>query len=171
MLLIDYLQLFDRLLILDVNAPRDEIEELRDGVDEEEVVLFQVNDVNTHPKQPQALNHHSGHVLDICLLKLLKFLDDKFHPLNCSADQGLANRRFFKMLIQIFDEVLLPSHNTHHVQFVVFHVCSFHVAYSDAFLRSLWLKVQNPKVSSIIRHVAVSYIASFLARAKIVPLR
>jgi len=162
------LQQFDRLLILDVNVPRDEIEELRDMVDKEEIVLFPVDNVKTHP---QALNHHIGQALDICLLKLFKFLDDKFRPFNGIDGQRPANRRFFKTFMQIFDEVLLPSHNPHHVQFVVFYVCSTRLVYSEAFLSSLWLKVQNPKESSIIRHVAVSYIASFLARAKFVPLR
>jgi len=113
--------MFDRLLILDVNAPRDEIEELREEVDDVEVVMFQMDDENIQPKQPQALDHPIGQMLDICLLKLLKFFDDKFRPLNCSDDQRLVKNRFFKTLIHIFDEVLLPTHNTHHVQFVFFY--------------------------------------------------
>ncbi|KAM8715760.1 hypothetical protein ACLKA7_002756 [Drosophila subpalustris] len=161
-----------KLLILDVNAPRDEIEELREEVDEDEAdAMFQMDDINTSPKQPQALDHPIGQMLDICMLKLFKFLDDKCRPvLNSNDDQRVAKNRFFKTLIHIFDEVLLPSHNIHHVQFVVFHVCSIRPAYAEAFLSSLWQKVQNPNVSPIIRHVTVSYIASFLARAKFVPL-
>ncbi|XP_062143044.1 LOW QUALITY PROTEIN: RNA polymerase I-specific transcription initiation factor RRN3 [Drosophila sulfurigaster albostrigata] len=165
-----------KLLILDVSAPRDEIEALREDSDDEEDemeadAMFQMDDVNTQPKQPRPLDHPIGQMLDICLLKLFKFLDDKCRPtLNANDEQRIVKNRFFKMLIHIFDEVLLPSHNIHHVQFVMFYVCSIRPAYTEAFLSFLWLKVQNPNVSSIIRHVAVSYIASFLARAKFVPL-
>ncbi|XP_034100805.1 RNA polymerase I-specific transcription initiation factor RRN3 [Drosophila albomicans] len=165
-----------KLLILDVSAPRDEIEALREDSDDEEDemeadAMFQMDDVNTQPKQPRPLDHPIGQMLDICLLKLFKFLDDKCRPtLNANDEQRIVKNRFFKMLIHIFDEVLLPSHNIHHVQFVMFYVCSIRPAYTEAFLNFLWLKVQNPNVSSIIRHVAVSYIASFLARAKFVPL-
>ncbi|XP_060651233.1 RNA polymerase I-specific transcription initiation factor RRN3 [Drosophila nasuta] len=165
-----------KLLILDVSAPRDEIEALREDSDDEEDemeadAMFQMDDVNTQPKQPRPLDHPIGQMLDICLLKLFKFLDDKCRPtLNANDEQRIVKNRFFKMLIHIFDEVLLPSHNIHHVQFVMFYVCSIRPAYTEAFLNFLWLKVQNPNVSSIIRHVAVSYIASFLARAKFVSL-
>ncbi|KAH8262789.1 hypothetical protein KR044_000362 [Drosophila immigrans] len=165
-----------KLLILDVSAPRDEIEAMQEDSDDEEDemeadAMFQMDDVNTQPKQPKALDHPIGQMLDICLLKLLKFLDDKCRTtLTASDEQRLVKNRFFKTLIHIFEEVLLPSHNIHHVQFVMFYVCSLRPAYTEAFLNFLWLKVQNPNVSSIIRHVAVSYIASFLARAKFVPL-
>ncbi|TDG46125.1 hypothetical protein AWZ03_007467 [Drosophila navojoa] len=165
-----------KLLILDVNAPRDEIEALKEETDDEDdkmedEAIFQMDDVSAPPKPPQALEHPIGQMLDICLMKLFKFVDDKCRPQpDCSDDQRIAKSRFFKTLVHIFDEVLLPSHNTHHVQFVIFYACSIRPAYAEIFLTSLWQKVQNPNVSSIIRHAAVSYIASFLARAKFVPL-
>ncbi|KAM8718911.1 hypothetical protein ACLKA7_011590 [Drosophila subpalustris] len=162
----------NKLLILDVNAPREKIEELREEVDEDEPEeIFQMDDVNTSPKQAQPLDHPIGHTLDICLLQLFKFLDDKFRPLlNSDDDQRVSKNRFFKILIQIFDDIILPSHDPHHVQFVIFHVCSIRPAYEKSFLSFLWLKVQNPNGFPVMRHVAVCYIASYLARAKFVPL-
>ncbi|EDV99002.1 RNA polymerase I-specific transcription initiation factor RRN3 [Drosophila grimshawi] len=165
-----------KLLVLDVNAPREEIEALKEETDDEDDkmddAIFQMDDVNTsQQKQPQPLEHSIAQTLDICLLKLLKFLDDKCRPQpDCSDDQRIAKSRFFKMLMYIFDEVLLPSHNTHHVQFVIFHACSIRPLYTEIFLSGLWKKVQNPNVSSVKRHAAVSYIASFLARARFAPL-
>lgn len=162
---------------MDVNAPRDEIEEMQEETDDEEDKMdedmFQMDDVITQPKpEAQPLDHPIGQMLDICLLKLFKFLDEKCRPLpQANEEDRVAKSRFFKTLLHIFDEVLLPSHNTHHVQFVIFHVCSIRPAYAEAFLNFLWQKVQNPNVSPILRHVAVSYIASFLARAKFVPIR
>ncbi|KAH8400618.1 hypothetical protein KR222_008739 [Zaprionus bogoriensis] len=167
-----------KLLVLDVNAPRDEIEPTKeDETDDEEDKMeeediFQMDDMCAQLRPtPQPLDHPIGQMLDICLLKLFKFLEDKCRPsLNEKDDQRAASGRFFKALLHIFDEVILPSHNTHHVQFVIFHLCSIRPAYTEAFLNFLWKKVQNPNVSPILRHVAVSYIASFLARAKFIPL-
>lgn len=162
---------------MDVNAPRDELEIDQEETDDEDdnmnENIFQMDDLSTQPKpETQPLDHPIGQMLDICLLKLFKFLDDKCRPLpNANEEQRVTKSRFFKTLLHIFDEVLLPSHNTHHVQFVIFHVCSIRPAYTEAFLNFLWQKVQNPNVSPIIRHVTVSYIASFLARAKFVPIR
>ncbi|ALC40408.1 Tif-IA, partial [Drosophila busckii] len=170
--------LLQKLLILDVHAPRDEIEAMKeDSYDEDKMdddALFHMDDVNDHPKPeiPVAhLEHPIGQMLDICLLKFFKFLDDKCRPQpNSTEEQRIAQSRFFKTLVRTFDEVLLPTLNTHHVQFVIFYVCSLRPAYAEAFLSTLWQKVQNPNVSSIIRHQSVSYIASFLARSKFVPL-
>ncbi|XP_001356293.3 RNA polymerase I-specific transcription initiation factor RRN3 [Drosophila pseudoobscura] len=164
-----------KLLILDVNAPRDEIVETDEDEDKmDEGDVFTIDDItsDTVVKQPEdSVVHPIGHTLDTCLSMLYKFVDSKTRILpDCSEGKRWAANRFFKTLLYIFDEVLLPSHNTHHVQFVIFHVCSIRSAYSEAFLSSLWLKVQNPNVSAIIRHAAVGYIASYLARAKFVPL-
>ncbi|XP_068139988.1 RNA polymerase I-specific transcription initiation factor RRN3 [Drosophila tropicalis] len=171
-----------KLLILDVNAPRDEIDvETDDEEDDEdrepdkmdEDGIFQMDDIPTKSPSPLAktIDHPIGQTLDICLSMLYKFLDTKCRlaPTTSEEQRWTANR-FFKMLLFIFDEVLLPSHNTCHVQFVIFQVCSLRPAYAEAFLNSLWVKVQNPNVSSIIRHAAVSYMASFMARSKFLPL-
>ncbi|XP_022223120.1 RNA polymerase I-specific transcription initiation factor RRN3 [Drosophila obscura] len=161
-----------KLLILDVNAPRDEIvetEEDEDKMDEDGV--FTIDDIPTDTvvKQPKDSVHPIGHTLDTCLSMLYKFVDSRFQS-EFSEDKRWAANNFFRTLLYIFDEVLLPSHNTHHVQFFIFQVCSIRPTYSELFLSSLWLKVQNPNVSAIIRHAAVGYMASYLARAKFVPL-
>ncbi|XP_044315217.1 RNA polymerase I-specific transcription initiation factor RRN3 isoform X2 [Drosophila rhopaloa] len=164
-----------KLLVLDVNAPRDQIDVETDDADDklEADRMFQIDDVSGDNliNAGQTVKHPVGQTLDICLLMLYKFIDSKCRINQNSSDQHrwTANR-LFKMLLYIFDEVLLPSHNTHHVQFVLFHVTSIRSAYSEAFLNLLWKKAQNPNVAAIIRHAAVGYMASFLARGKFLPL-
>ncbi|XP_017111289.1 RNA polymerase I-specific transcription initiation factor RRN3 isoform X2 [Drosophila elegans] len=164
-----------KLLVLDVNAPRDQIDvETNDGNDKSETEeMFHIYNINADNliNARQTVKNPVGKALDICLLMIYKFLDGKCRINQNSSEQesGTANR-LFKILLYLFDDVLLPSHNTHHVQFVIFYVTSIRFAYSEAFLNLLWQKVKNPNVSAIIRHSAVGYIASFLARAKFLPL-
>ncbi|KAH8292756.1 hypothetical protein KR054_000362 [Drosophila jambulina] len=153
-----------KLLVLDVNAPRNEIDVKTDNYEDriEERAMFQ---------QRPTVNHPIGHTLDICLLMLYKFFERKcrIEPNSCEQSRVSANR-VFKTLLYLFDEVLLPSHNTHHVQFVMFQVSGIRSDYWDLFLQMLWNKVQNPNASAIIRHTAVGYLSSFIARAKFLPL-
>lgn len=72
-------------------------------------------------------------------------------------------------MISIFDKVILPTYNTHHVQFVMFVLCSIKSSLTEAFLNYLWKKVCNPSVASVIRQASVNYLASLIARAKYVP--
>ncbi|KAH8241230.1 hypothetical protein KR032_002955 [Drosophila birchii] len=153
-----------KLLVLDVNAPRDEIDLETEDNDEqiEEKAMIQ---------EQSTVNHPIGHTLDICLLMLYKFFDEKCRIESNSCEQSRATAsRVFKILLYLFDEVLLPSHNIHHVQFVIFQVSGIRSIYWDGFLQMLWNKVQNPNASAIIRHTAVGYLSSFIARAKFLPL-
>jgi len=165
-----------RLLVLDVNAPRDEIGSEIDDEDDKMKAdpLLQIDDLSadTLAGTGRTLKHPIGKTLDIGLLMLYRFFEGKcrIHQ-NSNDQQRWTANRLFKMLLHIFDEVLLPSHNTHHVQFVLFYVTSIRLAYSEAFLDLLWKKVQNPNISVIIRHAAVGYMASFLSRARFLPLR
>lgn len=164
-----------KLLLLDVNAPKDEIElEMNDEEEKVEAdTLFEIDDVCAEnvPKSEKSVSHPVGKTLDVCLFLLYKFFDGKCRlNENSSEEQRRTANRLFKMLLYLFDEVLLPSHNTHHVQFILFYATSLRSVYSEAFLDSLWTKVQNPNVSAVIRHAAVGYMASFLSRARFLPL-
>ncbi|XP_067621167.1 RNA polymerase I-specific transcription initiation factor RRN3 isoform X2 [Eurosta solidaginis] len=168
-----------KLVILDVNAPRSEIEELDyDDEDEEleeeneDADIFEVDDcqkASTDYDIP-PMKHVIAHTLDTCMEKMYTFLNTKNPNINGNAEQKLQLHNFWKVLLSAFDNVLLPSHNTHHVQFLIFYYCSFKSTLAEAFLSSLWDKIQNPNVSVVIRQAAVGYMASFLARSKFVSL-
>ncbi|XP_017085375.2 RNA polymerase I-specific transcription initiation factor RRN3, partial [Drosophila eugracilis] len=162
-----------KLLVLDVNAPRDKIVVQSD--DEHKKIEKEIDgvsvSVDTLTNTRTIVNHPVGETLDICLSIVYKFIDGKCRINQHSSNhQRWAANRIFKMLLYIFDEVILPCHNTHHVQFVLFYVTSIRLAYSEDFLDLLWQKVQNPNASAIIRQAAVGYLASFLSRASVLPL-
>ncbi|XP_053958304.1 RNA polymerase I-specific transcription initiation factor RRN3 [Anastrepha ludens] len=163
-----------KLVLLDVNAPRSEIEETDyDDEELEENENAEIFEMDDCPKDDdvQPMKHPIAHTIDICMEKMFNFLNTK-NPnlLNASAEQKLQLNKFWKILLSAFDNVILPSHNTHHVQFLLFYYCSFKNTIAEAFLTSLWDKIKNPNISAVIRQAAVGYIASFLARAKFVHL-
>lgn len=80
------------------------------------------------------MKHAIAHTLDICMLKIFEFLQHKGgQPLNTSDNerqQKLAESlTFLKLLNRAFDDVILPIHNTHHAQFLLFYFCSLKVKY------------------------------------------
>ncbi|XP_023296481.2 RNA polymerase I-specific transcription initiation factor RRN3 [Lucilia cuprina] len=170
--------IMQRLVILDVHAPRSEIEELEsddESEDEEEdPEMFEMDDCEKDTaKADEPMKHAIAHTLDVCMLKLFKFLEVKSEQTPNATDnerqQKLANSlKFLKILIKAFDEVILPIHNTHHVQFVIFYFCSLKQSLAETFLASLWDKIRNPNCSAVIRQTSVGYMASFLARSKFI---
>ncbi|XP_039950355.1 RNA polymerase I-specific transcription initiation factor RRN3 [Bactrocera tryoni] len=175
--------LMQKLVVLDVNAPRSEIEETECEEDEdleeenEDQEIFEMDDCQKSSSANQKdddmlpMKHAIGHTLDICMEKMFNFLDTRNpYALNATAEQRMQLNKFWKVLLTAFDNVILPSHNTHHVQFLLFYHSSFKNTIAEAFLQSLWDKIKNPNVSAVIRQAAVGYIASFLARAKFLPL-
>lgn len=156
---------------MDVNAPREKIKKKND-LDEE---IFQFDDDAKSVKTfgtgfTQVDRHVLGHCLDICLNQVFEYFISKSYKSSGELDWENTKNIFFEMMT-VFDQVILPTHDTHHVQFVMFYICSFKSTLTDYFLTFLWKKVCNPNVAPIFRESAVNYIASFIARANFVSLQ
>lgn len=159
--------IFNRLLTIDVNTPRNEIEDAEYPEDDEQIfsmdddspVIDKADNDNLIMKLPMA------ETLDCCMQQMFSYIH-----LRASSENTSDSDRMFKVLLASFDKHILPTHNTHHVQFLVFYVCSFKQSYVEYFITYLWKQVCNPNVSTPMRQAAVGYIASMLARAKYVPL-
>lgn len=156
---------------MDVNAPREEIKKIND-LDEE---IFSLDDDIKSVKSfttgfTQIDRHALGHTLDTCLNQAFEYFYVECYTQNRELDWEKTKNVFFEMLT-VFDQVILPTHDTHHVQFVMFFLCSFKSTLTDYFLTFLWKKVCNPNVAPIFRQSAVNYVASFVARATFVSLQ
>uniref|UniRef100_A0A1A9WET5 RNA polymerase I-specific transcription initiation factor RRN3 n=1 Tax=Glossina brevipalpis TaxID=37001 RepID=A0A1A9WET5_9MUSC len=162
--------LMQKLVILDVNAPRNEIEALESDDDSEEDELYNevISKHTEAQKGPQSMSHPIANTLDVSMLTMFNFVKAK-----CSSESSENEKtgklsdslKFQRILIKAFDAVILPIHNTHYVQFLMFYYCSLKKGLSQVFLASLWSKVTNPNCSALIRQASVGYLASFLARA------
>ncbi|XP_057322164.1 RNA polymerase I-specific transcription initiation factor RRN3 [Microplitis mediator] len=156
--------IIEKLTILDVNVPRTEIENYREKDEDEEV--FKIDSVQETDKADS--DHPLAHTLDICMDILMTYIYEYCHP-DDELDQDNLKKIYFELL-QPFEKVVLHTHASHHVQFIMFYICSFKTAVAEAFLNWLWQKVSNPNVAPIIRQSAVSYIASLLARGNFIPI-
>lgn len=79
------------------------------------------------------MKHATAHTLDICMLKMFDYLKQRVpQVLSLRDNEGQQNLsdsiKFLKLLIKAFDDVILPIHNTHHVQFLIFYFCSLKVS-------------------------------------------
>lgn len=158
--------IFNRLLIIDVNTPRNEIEDAEYPEDDEQI--FSMDDdspVFDEENKDNLMKLPIAETLDCCMQQIFSYIHQR-----ASSENSSDADRLFKVLLTLFDKHILPTHNTHHVQFLIFYVCSFKQSYVEYFITYLWKQVCNPNVSTPMRQAAVGYIASMLARAKYVTL-
>lgn len=119
----------------------------------------------------ERMRHDVAHTLDVCLDRLFNFVIVECHDLDTGTVNWEKSKSLYHSLIEVFDKIILPTYNIHHVQFVMFFLCSFKPAITEAYINYLCKKVYSPNVPSVIRQTAVAYIASFLARASFISIR
>lgn len=70
-----------------------------------------------------VMKHPDAETLDICMVKLFDFIKNEHEKEN----KNVTITKTFKLLIHCFVKLVLPVHNSHHVQFMIFYYCSFKV--------------------------------------------
>lgn len=163
----------DRMLKLDVAASRSDIEdaeEIAQSHDRSEEGLFDMDEDMPTADAPSALvtAHPVAERLDSLMVVLMAYVKDVCH-LNGSLNME-QTKDLYRHLMSIFDELVLPTYFSSHVQFILFYLCSFRLALSEAFLDHQWKILQSPSQMAVVRQAAAGYLGSFLARAKFVPI-
>uniref|UniRef100_A0A4W4FZV7 RRN3 homolog, RNA polymerase I transcription factor n=1 Tax=Electrophorus electricus TaxID=8005 RepID=A0A4W4FZV7_ELEEL len=175
----DVLELIvSKMLALDVSAPRSEIEEVESSGEQDQGgkahddFLFDMDEDSavTSPTglHSSAMLHPVAERLDTLMGVLLAFVKDMCH-VNGSLDTEKA-KALYRDLVGVFDRLVLPTHASCHVQYYMFYLCSFRLGLAEAFLDHLWKLLQNPSQPPITRQASASYMGSFLARAKFLPV-
>uniref|UniRef100_A0A8C6Z8F0 RRN3 homolog, RNA polymerase I transcription factor n=1 Tax=Nothoprocta perdicaria TaxID=30464 RepID=A0A8C6Z8F0_NOTPE len=173
--------IIERLLKLDVSTPQQDIEdaeETANNSDSEEKStekgLFDMEeDVETKQNKvassgSERMAHPLAERLDILMTILFAYIKDVCH-VDGKLDIG-KTKDLYRDLVSVFDKLILPTHASCHVQYFMFYICSFKLGLAEAFLDHLWRKLHDPNNPSVIRQTAGSYIGSFLARAKFIPV-
>ncbi|XP_062915161.1 RNA polymerase I-specific transcription initiation factor RRN3 [Mobula hypostoma] len=167
----------EKLLKLDVNASRNDIEDAEETAADngpssciEEGLFDMDEDEKTNLILPNSdvMAHPVAERLDILMCVLLAYIKDV-----CYVNGELMITRtkdLYRDLLVVFDKLVLPTHASCHVQFFMFYICSFKLGLAEAFLEHLWKMLQNPNNPAVMRQTAASYIGSFLARASYIPL-
>ncbi|KAJ8945039.1 hypothetical protein NQ318_019034 [Aromia moschata] len=162
--------IFSKLVILDVNAPKEEIEKFIND-DEEIFPMDDTKSTKTCTTSFTVVNRHAvAHTLDVCLDKMFNHFVSECHDKETGDLNWENTKRLYHHMLTVFDKVILPTYGTHHVQYVMFLICCFKTTVTEAFLNFLWAKVCNPNIAPVLRQSSVNYIASHVARANYVPL-
>lgn len=155
----------DKLLLLDVHSSREDILEYEQN---REDLLYEMEIDGGEEADKTSMKHPVANTLDLMMDILFKFIKNE-----CFIDGKLIKTRcveLFNDLMVTFESVILPTHDCHHIQFIIFYICSFDSSLVNIFLKGLWKSVILPNVSPVIRQAAIGYVSSFLARADYLPL-
>lgn len=155
--------IFYRLVMIDVNTPRNEIENAEFPEDDQQIFAMDETPMKTEEENEDTMKLPLAETLDCCLETMFRYIQERVR-----IDGG--SDRIYELLLKLFDKHILPTHNTHHVQFLMFYCCSFNPSYGERFIEHLLKLVRNPNISTPTRQAAVGYVASLLARAKFVPM-
>uniref|UniRef100_A0A8U8BMQ6 Uncharacterized protein n=1 Tax=Geospiza parvula TaxID=87175 RepID=A0A8U8BMQ6_GEOPR len=171
--------IIEKLLKLDVSTPQQDIEDAEEtannSASEEKSTEEGLFDMMKTEKAAKAVSpniermaHPLAERLDILMTILFSYIRDVCHV---DGKLDISNTKdLYRDLVSVFDKLILPTHASCHVQYFMFYICSFKLGLAEAFLDHLWKKLQDPNNPSVIRQTAGSYIGSFLARAKFIPV-
>ncbi|KAG6804219.1 RNA polymerase I-specific transcription initiation factor RRN3 [Apis mellifera caucasica] len=159
--------IINRLMVLDVNIPRLELdneeEDLMDDSSECDSTLDTENNIEENNITETEKIHPIAHKLDVCMELILKYMHN-----SCFINKVLqieCLKSLYFDVLRIFETVILPTHASQYVQYIMFYICSFKAAVMEAFIDWLWRKASNPNEPSIIRQSSIAYIASLVVTA------
>lgn len=158
-------------MVLDVNIPRVETDnEDEDSMDDssecESTLGNETNGVEENNITETDKVHPIAHKLDVCMELILRYMHNSCFIERVVQVDSLKGLYFD--ILQIFETVILPTHASQYVQYIIFYICSFKTAVVEAFVDWLWRKVSDPNVPSVMRQSSVAYIASLLIAATFV---
>ncbi|NXI50057.1 RRN3 factor, partial [Chloroceryle aenea] len=171
----------EKLLKLDVSTPQQDIEDAEEaannsdsGEKSTEEGLFDMEEDEERKGNKvvscdtERMAHPLAERLDILMTILFTYIREVCYP---DGKLDISNTKdLYRDLVSVFDKLILPTHASCHVQYFMFYICSFKLGLAEAFLDHLWKKLHDPNNPSVIRQTAGSYIGSFLARAKFIPV-
>ncbi len=60
--------------------------------------------------------------LDLCMEQLFSFIDKEY------GRDASSKKKLKDLLLNIFENLILPTYNSHHIQFSIFYYCSLKVS-------------------------------------------
>ncbi|KAJ7386292.1 DNA independent RNA polymerase I transcription factor [Desmophyllum pertusum] len=167
----------DNLTKIDVEIPKHELEHNEATIEEEEDhTQFEVDmdaanitvEATASHEEENCMKNEMADKLDILMTILFKHILEVTHM---NGEHNVdAGTELFNELLVVFENVILPTHALCHVQFVMFQLCSFDLDFSNSLLDVCWRKIEEPNTPAILRQANAAYVASFIARAKYIPI-
>ncbi|XP_055348034.1 RNA polymerase I-specific transcription initiation factor RRN3-like [Paramacrobiotus metropolitanus] len=158
----DILTIFLKYLAkLDADASPNELNDLEvdDDEDNEEDEVSTVNWIIEHPTAER---------LDLVLTLVLEYIE-QLSAKRCVIPSDLEH--FYRDTLPAFDDIIMMSQGLTHVQYIWFYMASLREQIAEALYQRLRQNILATNKPTVLRQFAVSYMCSFLARSKFVPLR
>lgn len=118
---------------------------------------------NTDDDDDTPMKSVQAETLDLCMEHLFVYLTAEHR--RESRSKSTTTSPTFDLLLDAFQNVLLPAHNTHHVQFVLFYFSSLGEHFAETFVQLCWKLLRDINQPSPMRQTAVGYLASALSRS------
>jgi len=159
-----------RLMKLDVHIPREE--EMDDEEDDVDDCSYNgitdnenLTEINNDTDKRKTI-HPIARTLDSCMELFLKYMHEFCFVNGVLQIKNL--RILYTDILYAFETIILHTHASQYVQYIVFYICSFRFIIVEEFTKWLWEKVTNHNVEPIFQQTAVCYISSLLATASFV---
>ncbi|CAB3982532.1 RNA polymerase I-specific transcription initiation factor RRN3 [Paramuricea clavata] len=159
-------------LKIDVEIPKQELENAQDDITQFDVELEPDSDEETtkteDEEKTEKMQNEMAEKLDILMNMVFEYIkkacyNEEKYNLDSASD-------LFDKLLEVFLKVVFPTHDSCHVQFLIFYICSFDQIFVNKFLEVCWTKFQDPNTPLILRQIAAAYIGSLVARANYITL-
>ncbi len=120
----DLLELiFQKVLTVDINISRAEIEESETNEEEMDDCLFEMEKLDgARSLKEDIMKNPVAETLDLCMEKLMDYFSRQIQD-------EIKFKDSWDIILQLFDTLVLPTHNTQHIQFLFFYICSLKVCY------------------------------------------
>jgi hypothetical protein len=175
-----------RLVRIDVNVPRKDIEDQAEGQGSSTISVKK--EEGGHELFPMDLGD-GGRVkenplvrtLDICLDLVFQYFEKIFKALP-ETDEGIGEesrdrdeesncRSLFNSLLNAFQSEILPTFGLNNIQFLYFYILSLQPSFVTTFLDFLWKKGSSTNTPPVIRVQAMSFISGILARGSFISIK
>ncbi|KAK6533118.1 hypothetical protein TWF281_007273 [Arthrobotrys megalospora] len=104
--------------------------------------------------------------LDAMLTLVFRYYDGKL-PKESTKEPAQEDVENFELLLHFFDNIILTTFKSQYVQFIVFWAAQKSPVFMDIFLGMLVERAMDATKPQVARQAAAAYIASFVARAKL----
>jgi RNA polymerase I-specific transcription initiation factor RRN3 len=170
--------LVERLVELDVELTLQQ-RELEEG-DAEDDEIFEVDVTVTNSEEAEKMRANANK-LDAMLVLMFDFIEHTLRPEEvegapstavaaAAAPPAGAPHQLFDSLLAAFETSLLHTYKCKCTQFLLFYCCSFETAYANRFVQILLTQVRSEQLHTEMRIASAAYLASFVARARFLPL-
>jgi RNA polymerase I-specific transcription initiation factor RRN3 len=111
--------IFSKLIRMDVHASRQDIL-YAEKINIENELVFSLEQLDTNDDNNNIMKHDQADKLDCLMFVLFEYIT------NISTQNYEQIKLLLKDLLNVFNKILLPTHDSSHVQFLIFYICSFH---------------------------------------------